>query len=184
MFLMRLAYVVALSLTIAGLVHIGSLLGVPRVAVSGPYERLAQLGPDSRFATLDDVGANANLLPFRDPAFVTAACRFDLSGGPVTVKAALPATYGVLAVHNRSGQPFYALTDRAAVDGQVEVTILSADDAAAVALEEPTEGRQALRIASPTQTGFILLRLFVAGESARPGLRDLAAKASCSKAGA
>lgn len=179
--LMRLAYLLAVSLTIAGLVHIGSLLGVPRVATAGPYERLAKLDADGRFVALPDDGDRADLLPFRDPAFVTAACRYDLAQGPVTLRAMLPSTYGAVAVHNQSGQPFYALNDRAAADGAVEINILASDDVAAVELEEPTEGRPALRIVSPTEKGFILVRLFAVGESARPALRELAASASCAR---
>ena len=179
MLLMRLAYLLALSVTIAGLVHIGSLLGVPRMATAGPYERLAPIGADGRFVVLPDQGDGVDVLPFRDPAFVTAACRFDVSRGPVRVRAVLPTTYGALAVHNRTGQPFYALTDKAATRGTVEVTIFSPDDVAAAEVEDPVEGRPQLRIVSPTPTGFILVRLFATGPSARPGLRDLAAKAEC-----
>lgn len=182
MFLMRLAYIAAVGVTIAGLVHIGSLLGVPRMASAGPYERLAGLGAEGGFVVLPDQGDGVDALPYRDPAFVTAACRYDVSAGPVKVRAALPSTYGALAVHNRYGQPFYALTDRAATDGAVEVTILAADDVAAAELEDPVDGRPQLRIVSPTPSGFILVRLFAVGASARPALRDVAATAVCARA--
>jgi uncharacterized membrane protein len=182
MSLMRLAYLAVLSLVIAGLVHIGSLLGVPWVATAGPYERLGGIAADGRFVVLADEGDGANLLPFRDPAFVTAACRFDLAKGPVTVTAALPSTYGAVSVHSRYGQPFYSLTDRAATDGGVEITIYSKDDVAAAEIEDPAEGRPQLRIVSPTPTGFVLVRLFAAGASARPTLRELAGKAFCGPA--
>jgi uncharacterized membrane protein len=178
--LMRLLYLLVVSVTIAGLVHIGSLLGVPRVATAGPYERLAALAADGRFVVLPDEGAGVDVLPFRDPAFVTAACRFDLTKGPITVRAPLPATYGALSVHSRYGQPFYALTDRAASEGAVEVTIYGSEEAATA---EPEDGEDlpGLRIVSPTPAGFILVRLFVAGESARPTMRELAGQASCGR---
>lgn len=182
MWMMRIAYLVAISLTLAGLVHIGSLLGVPRVATAGPYERLANLDADGRFVVLPDEGERSELLPFRDPAFVTAACRYDVSKGPVTLRAMLPSTYGAVAVHNRAGLPFYALNDRAAANGAVELTILASGDVPAAELDDPNEERPALRIVSPTATGFILVRLFAVGESARPALRALAAKASCGRA--
>ncbi|PZQ16997.1 MAG: hypothetical protein DI565_06315 [Ancylobacter novellus] len=181
MSLTRVAYVLAVGLVLAGLVHIGSLLGVPRFATQGPFERLAELGPEWRFIALADEGDAANLLPFRDPAFVTAACRYDLTDGPIAVEAVLPSTYGAISVHNRTGQPFYALTDRAAADGRVRLTILAQDDVAAAEQEDLAEERPKIRIASPTMTGFVLVRLFVAGESARPAMRDLAAAATCAK---
>lgn len=182
MFLMRIAYLTTLSLVLAGLVHIGSLLGVPRVATAGPFERLAGLGADMRFVALPDEGDGADRLPFRDPSFVTAVCRYDLAGGPVTVRARLPSTYGAVSFHNRTGQPFYALTDRAATNGMVEVTMLTADDLAAADVEDPAEGRPQLRIVSPTQEGFVLVRLFAVGESARASLRETAEGAACERA--
>lgn len=184
MALMRAAYVLVVGIVLAGLVHIGSLLGVPRFATQGPFERLAGLGPEGVFTTLADEGDAANLLPFRDPSFVVAACRYDLASGPIAVEAALPSTYGAVSIHNRTGQPFYALTDRAATNGRVSLTILAQDDVAAAEQEDPGEGVARLKIVSPTETGFILVRLFVPGESARPSLREIASGASCAKVGA
>lgn len=182
MWLMRLLYAVAIGVTLGGLIHVASLLGVPFVAQDGAYDRLSGLDADGRFAVLPEDGPGADRLPFQDPNFVVAACRYDVSGGPVTIRAVLPSTYGAMSVHNRYGQPFYALTDRAASGGAVEVTILDSQDAAAAAVEEPAEGRPALRIVSPTSKGFVLLRLFASAPSARAALRDTAAKASCDRA--
>lgn len=184
MTILRAVYVLAVGVVLAGLVHIGSLLGVPRFATQGPFERLAGLGPEGAFTMLADEGEAANLLPFRDPSFVVAACRYDLTSGPVAVEAALPSTYGAISVHARTGQPYYALTDRAATDGRVTLSILAQDDVAAAEQEDPGEGVPRLKIVSPTDTGFILVRLFVPGESARPALREIASKATCAKAGA
>lgn len=181
MIALRLAYILALGVTLGGLVHIGSLLGVPFVAKDGAYDRLAGLGADGRFAVLADEGPEADRLPFRDPAFVAAVCRYDLAAGSVTIRAALPSTYGSVSVHDRFGKPFYTLTDKAATRGAVEVTILSQDDATAAEVEEAPLGRPALRIVSPTPAGFVMVRLFAAGASARPALRALAAGASCER---
>lgn len=178
--MMRLLYALALGLTLGGLVHIATLFAVPLMAPGSAYDRLAAATPVGRFAVLPDAGAET--LPFRDPSFVMAACRYDLADGPVTIRASLPSTYGSVTVHNRYGQPFYALTDKAATNGAVEVTVLSRDDVAAAEVEDAPEGRPALRIVSPTPAGFVLVRLFASGPSARPALRDLAGKASCERA--
>lgn len=178
----RLVYALALGVTLGGITHIATLLAVPTLAPDSAYDRLGRLGADGRFAALPDSGPEADLLPFRDPAFVTAACRFDLAGGPVTIRAALPPGYGAMSVHNRSGQPFYTLNDRAATRGAVEVTILSKDDLASAESVDAPDARPGLRIVSPSTTGFVLVRLFVEAASARPGLRALAETASCGRA--
>lgn len=178
----RLVYLVAVALVLAGLVHIATLLAVPSLAVRSAYDRLAALEADGRFVVMPDEGDAADLLPFRDPAFVLAACRYDLATGPVTVRATLPASYGALSVYSRSAQPYYGLTDRAAAGAPIEVTIFNSVDAAGVEAEDPPEGRPALRIVSPTPTGFVLVRLFVPAPSARPRLREMAASAVCERA--
>lgn len=180
--MMRLAYAIAVGLALAGITHVASLLGVPYFAPLGAYDRLAGLDAEGRFVVLPEDGAGGDMLPFRDPAFATAVCRYDLAGGPVTVRANLPSSYGAVAVYNRTGQPFYALTDRAATNGMIEVTILGASDVAAAEQEEPDEPRPSVRIVSPTPTGFVLVRLFVGAPSARKGLADLATKATCGRA--
>lgn len=179
--MIRVAHAMLIGLTLAIVTHVVSLLGVPYVAPHGPYDRLADLGAEGRFVTLSDEGAAADVLPFRDPAFVTAACRYDVSSGPVTVRAELPSSYGAVAFHNRQGQPFYGLTDRAATNGVVEVTILASDDVPAAEEEEETDDRPSIRIVSPTAQGFVLLRLFAPAPTARRGLAELARKASCGR---
>ena len=184
--MIRLAYALAVALALAGLVHVASLLAVPSFAERGPYERLASLNADGRFVALPDEGVGADALPFRDPAFVEAACRYDVSERPATVTAALPPSYGAVAFHTREGLPFYALTDRAATDGRVEVTVLNAAQAEKAEEEEPEEDaaapRPRIRIVSPTDKGFVLLRLFAPAPSARPGLVETALSALCGPA--
>ncbi|GLK79669.1 DUF1254 domain-containing protein [Methylopila turkensis] len=179
--MIRLIYAVAIGLALAGLIHVASLLRVPQLAPNGAYDRLASLEADGRFVVLPDEGEAADRLPFRDPAFVTAACRYDLSQGPVTVRANLPSSYGAVVFHNRGGQPFYALSDRAATNGAVEVTVLDADAAEEAEADETVEERPNIRIASPTETGFVLVRLFAPAPSARAGLAAIAAGASCAR---
>ncbi|WP_020184459.1 DUF1254 domain-containing protein [Methylopila sp. 73B] len=179
--MMRLFHAVVVGLFLAGVVHVGSLLAVPSLAPRGPYDRLAALPADGRFVALPDDGANADLLAFSDPFFVVAACRYDLAEGPVTVRAALPSTYGAVAIHERRGAPFYALTDKAATNGTVEVVILRENDVAAAEEDETAQARPSIRIVSPTDAGFVLVRLFAQAPSARPALKALAESATCGR---
>lgn len=180
--MIQLLYAIAIGLTLGGVTHVASLLGVPHLAQGGPYDRLGALGAEGRFVVLPEEGPQAATLPFRDPSFVVAVCRYDLAGGPVSVRATLPSSYGAVAVHNRFGLPFYALTDRAATEGAIEIAILSAADAAKAEQEEPAEAAPAIRIVSPTTVGFVLVRLFARAPSARSGLADVARQATCGRA--
>jgi uncharacterized membrane protein len=164
----------------AGLVHGASILLIPSLAPKTAYQRLADRDADGRFAILPTVGSDP-VLPFLDPTFVNAACRFDLDRGPVRVLAPLPATFATLTFYGRSGQIFYSLTDRAAQRGSVSVVLLNdrqndiPDGGAGAAAGEP----QALRIVSPSREGFIVLRMHVPSRGASRDMQTLAQTARC-----
>lgn len=159
----------------AGLVHGASLLILPLIADETAYDRLADAGEDGRFHVLPGPGPGESLLPFEDPDFVIAACRYDLESGAVRVQAPLPASYGSVAFYTRFGQIFYSLTDRATPTGTVDVVALAQTDVGAAGLA----GSDALRIVSPTRFGFVLLRLFVPNRGMLPAIRALAQTARC-----
>jgi uncharacterized membrane protein len=158
-----------------GLVHGASLLILPLIADQTAYDRLADAGDDGSFHILPGPGPDESLLPFEDPEFVVAACRYDLENGALRVQAPLPPSYGGVAFYTRFGQIYYSLTDRAAPTGSVDVVALAQTDIGATGIA----GSDALRIVSPTRFGFVLLRLYVPNRGMLPAIRALAQTARC-----
>ena len=72
---------------IAALVHIAAILIIPLYATRDAFARLTPLGPINATVVLAQPGPRARLLPFRDPAVASAFCRFDLTRGPLRVRA-------------------------------------------------------------------------------------------------
>ncbi len=141
----------------AALVHFAVVLLVPVVAAHDAYARLAELGPpgnDRRRCRAPARTSGAFPGPIRRVA--AAFCRFDLSAGPVRVRAPVGrAGFASLSFHTRRGAVFYALTDRAATHGQMEAVIVTpAQLRALVAHDDEDNPSQDLRIVSPTVAGF------------------------------
>jgi uncharacterized membrane protein len=162
----------AVVLIVAALVHLVVILVIPIVATRDAYARLAALGPVGATIALPRPSPSEMRLPFGDPALASAFCRYDLSNGPIRVKApAGRAGFASLSFHTKRGAVLYALTDRAATHGLMEAVVATpAQMREFVAHDDEDNPSQDLRIVSPTNEGFVLMRAF----SELPGLYDAA----------
>ncbi len=142
---------------VAGIVHIVSLLLMPRVAPGDVYARLAAFAPQGGVKILPRAAAPGDPVPGRDPSVATAVCRYDLDNGPVRVLAPLDDEgFLALALHARTGVTFYGLTDRAANDGKLEFVVMTAAQrAAAEARESADTPVRDVRVVAPESLGFV-----------------------------
>jgi len=146
----------------AALVHFVMVLLVPVVATHDAFARLTDLGPAGTTAPLPRAGPDERRFPWDDPALAAAFCRFDLSAGPIRVKAPIGrAGFASLSFHTRRGAVFYALTDRAATHGRIEAVIATpAQLRQLIAHDDEDDPSQDLRVVSPTVQGFVIMRAF------------------------
>jgi uncharacterized membrane protein len=153
-------YLVAV-LVLAALVHFAAILLLPLVAEQDAYSRLAAMGPAGATLGLPQTGPNYRGFGYEDPAVASAFCRFDLTNGPIRVRAPTGrAGFASLSFHSRRGAVFYALTDRAAVHDRMEAVIVTASQLRAlVAKDDEDNPSEDLRIVSPTLEGFVLTRV-------------------------
>ncbi|THD44156.1 MAG: DUF1254 domain-containing protein [Bradyrhizobium sp.] len=153
---------VAATIAVAALVHLCVVLVIPAVASRDAYARLAELGPVGATTPLPRAAPGERRFPWDDPALAGSFCRFDLSNGPLRVKAPVGrAGFASLSFHTRHGAVFYALTDRAATHGKMEAVIATAAQLRViVAHDDEDDPSQDLRVASPTSDGFVVMRAF------------------------
>lgn len=147
----------------AGLVHIVAILIIPRYATNDAYARLSRLGQVNQTILLPTAGTpQARLFPYLDPAIAAAFCRYDLSNGPVRVKAPITRyEFSSISFHTRRGDIFYALTDRAATQNALEALVVTDKQLRAIsAHDSEDETPRELRIVSATNEGFVLMRSF------------------------
>jgi uncharacterized membrane protein len=168
------ALYLAAALILAALVHFIVILIIPLVATRDAFARLADLGPVNATMPLARAAAGDRRFPYADPAVASAFCRFDLSAGPVRVKAPVGrAAFSSLSFHTRRGAVLYALTDRAATHGLMEAVVVTPSQLRElIAHDDEDDPSQDLRIVSTTNEGFVLIRVF----SELPSLYDAAEK--------
>ena len=112
------AFYGAAALILGGLSHFAIVLAIPLVAAHGAYERLTQLGPLDATLAAPQAGPRQRLLPYADPAVASAVCAFDLTNGPVRVRAPLGRAGFVIAVVSQSARVCVLRFDRHGADAR------------------------------------------------------------------
>ena len=105
-------------------------------------------------------------MPFMDPAFATAVCRYDLSDGPLKLIAPVSQAYTSVTFYTRNSVAYYAINDRAAGRRAIELDLMTPEQHAELPEEEDVTAADRLIIESPTATRPD--RVAGAGAGARP----------------
>jgi uncharacterized membrane protein len=155
-------------LCVAGIVHIGTILALPKIATPDAFTRLSALVKSGRMTILPRALPGTTLLPFADPAVARGLCMFDLSKAALRLRGTVdPDELVTFSFRTREGHVFYSMTDRAAQQGRVDVLLLSQAQLEAIeaAVNEDEETSQELRLVAPEVKGLI----FVDALAAFPG---------------
>jgi len=155
---------------LGGIVHLATVLALPQTATQDAYARIASISPVNSFITLPDPAAEHASLPFMDPAFASAVCRYDLSGGSLKFSAPVSPAYTSVSFYTRNGIAYYAINDRAAGRRVIELELMTTAQRAELPEDEEITAADRLIVESPTPTGLIVLRTF----APEPGLMPLA----------
>jgi uncharacterized membrane protein len=152
---------IAAGLVIGGLVHLTTVLALPRVALEDAFARVERLGPANRVHLVPAPTPFEAVLPRLDPSFAQAVCRYDLSRTPIRVFVPLAPDYMSVSFYSRHGLPYYALNDRAAAQRVIDLQLMTAAQAAALPRDEEITAADRLIVESPSAEGIVLIRAFV-----------------------
>jgi uncharacterized membrane protein len=164
---------------LGGIVHLATVLAMPRAATQDAYSRLVPLAPVNTMVLLAAPTAEASILPFMDPAFAAAVCRYDLSKGSIKLNAPVSEAYTSVTFYTRNSVAYYAINDRAAGRRAIELDLMTAAQHAQVPEEEDVTAADRLIIDSPTTTGIIALRALAPEPGLMPMARRALAAAQC-----
>lgn len=171
---------VAAIVILAALVHFIVVLLAPFVATRDAFHRLAPLGSLNETITLPRASPEEKLIPFADPAVAMAFCRYDLASGPIRVRAPAGRSLSSISFHTRRGVVFYALTDKAAVNGVVDAVLGTPADLRTLAAHDDEESpSRDLRVAAPAREGYVVIRVFSEFPSLYPGAEAEAKRLTC-----
>lgn len=134
----------------AVVVHLAVILSAPNLLMAVAFKRLSAEGAmvnQMIYPPRTTEASRAIVRPSPDLAY--ASCAFDLSKGPVRVKAAKASDYMSVSVYAANSDNIFAINDRQAPDG-VDLVIVGKGQVA------PTGA--AIVVQSPTQRGIVLER--------------------------
>ena len=155
---------------LGGIVHLGTILMVPRTASQDAYDRLEPITQANVMTPIPGPTPAKAVLPFIDPAFAVAVCRYDLRRGPMKLTAPVSQAYTSVTFYSRLGVAYYGINDRAAGRRTIELYLMTTPQREALPEEEDVTAADRLIIESPSVTGLIVLRAL----SPEPGLMPMA----------
>ena len=164
------------GLLLGGIVHLGSVLLLPRTATQDAYTRLAPFTPANTIVPVPAPTPDDAAMPFMDPAFATAVCRYDLAKGAMKLRVPVSQAYTSVSFYTRNGVAYYAINDRAAGRRVIELDLMTTQQRNELPDDEEVTAADRLIVESPTATGLILIRAL----SPEPGLMPMARRALAS----
>ncbi len=168
-------------LTVAALlgiaVHISYVLFVPRVQMDAKMSEFTRLAGTNHLVVVQQ-DALESVLPEADPSLVHAVCVFDLSAGPIVVKAKVPIGYWLISFYAPNGDGFYSLNNRQADVRNLDLVVIRKSDASSsdTAAEAQAGADNQITVRSPSLKGLVVLRARIATPAMLARVRaDLAA---------
>jgi uncharacterized membrane protein len=178
---LRLGAIVAFVvgfLLLAGAVHVCTILLIPVLATSDGWSRLDALAGEEQFAEIvaDEPGSG---VPGLDPLFVNGACRIRLGDAPAAVTTEADDRFWSLALYDPQGTIIFSLNDRTAVDGRLDMLVVSPAQNAALRRAPADPADQRVVVESQFDDLVALLRLFAPTEAARTESRRVLGESEC-----
>ena len=173
-----LAWLLA-GILLGGIVHLTTVLLLPTTATRDAYARLLTVTETNKVTLLPQPSPDFGLLPFLDPSFATAVCRYDLANAPLKLQLAVSPAYTSVSFYTPRGYAFYAINDRAAGRRAIELDLMTAEQHNQVQEDEEVTAADRLIVESPTETGLILIRALAPEPSALPLVRGILNAAQC-----
>ena len=164
---------------LGGVVHLVSVLALPRIATQDAYSRLTPMTKLNAVTALPLADPNNAPMPFMDPAFAIAICRYDLSGGPIKLAVPVSQAYTSVSFYTRNDVAYYAINDRSAGRKVIELDLMTEAQHAELPEDEDVTAADRLIIDSPTATGLIVLKALAPEPGLMPQAQATLAASSC-----
>ena len=158
---------------LGGIVHLATVLMLPRMATQDAYSRLAPLAKVNAVSPIPAPTPEAAAMPFMDPAFAMAVCRYDLRDGPLKFSVPVSQAYTSVSFYTRSDVAYYAINDRAAGRRVIELDLMTTEQRSDLPDNEEITAADRLIVESPTNTGLIVIKAL----APEPGMLGMARSA-------
>jgi uncharacterized membrane protein len=177
--MIRILFTLIGGVVLGLVVHLVSVLALPRIATQDAYSRLEPITRLNAVTQLPPAAPDNAPIPFLDPAFAMAICRYDLSGGPIKLTVPVSQAYTSVSFYTRSEIAYYAINDRSAGRRVIELDLMTEAQHAELPEEEDVTSADRLIIDSPSATGLILLKALAPEPGLMPQAQASLAAATC-----
>jgi uncharacterized membrane protein len=177
--MIRLVFTIIAGVLLGGVVHLVSVLALPRIATQDAYSRLTPMTRLNTVTPLALADPNNAPMPFMDPAFAIAICRYDLSGGSLKLTVPVSQAYTSVSFYTRNEVAYYAINDRSAGRKVIELDLMTAEQHAQLPEDEEVTAADRLIIDSPTATGLIVLKALAPEPGLMPQAQASLAASRC-----
>jgi uncharacterized membrane protein len=177
--MIRLAFTIIAGVLLGLIVHLLAVLALPRIATQDAYSRLTPLTKLNAVTQLPVADPSNAPMPFMDPAFAIAVCRYDLSGGPIKLTVPVSQAYTSVSFYTRSEVAYYAINDRSAGRRLIELDLMTEAQHADLPEEEDVTSADRLIIDSPTETGLIVMKALAPEPGLMPQAQASLAASRC-----
>ncbi len=169
---------IAGGIVAGGIIHILCVLGTPWLAERDAWSRLSVIMKPNTLVIAD--GKRAPVLPFSSPDVISAYCLYDLTEQNVVVRSPLPEGPWSLSISSRPGENFYVVTGADAKKLEARVLLVRRERLSEeLATEKTAEGDDQNIVVSPSETGIVVIRAPLRGESFRAQTMVELQKARC-----
>jgi uncharacterized membrane protein len=152
---------------------------LPRTATQDAYARLTPITPVNTVVALPIPSPEKAVMPFMDPAFASAICRYDLSEGPLKLTVPVSPAYTSISFYTRYDVAYYAINDRAAGRRVIELELMTPAQHEQVPEDEEITAADRLIVESPTPTGLIAIRAMAPEPGLLPAAQSAVAASRC-----
>jgi len=164
---------------LGGVVHLATVIILPRTATQDAYARLTPITPVNTVVALPIPSPEKAVMPFMDPAFASAICRYDLSEGPLKITVPVSPAYTSISFYTRYDVAYYAINDRAAGRRVIELELMTPAQHEQVPEDEEITAADRLIVESPTPTGLIAIRAMAPEPGLLPAAQSAVAASRC-----
>jgi len=178
--MIRLLFTIIAGVLLGGVVHLISVLALPRIATQDAYSRLSPITRENSVTSLPLADPNNATMPFMDPAFAIAICRYNLKEGPLKLTVPVSQAYTSVSFYTRNEVAYYAINDRSAGRKVIELDLMTEAQHSELPEDEEVTAADRLIIDSPTATGLIVLKALAPEPGLMPQAQASLAASRCS----
>jgi uncharacterized membrane protein len=166
---------------LGGIVHLATIIILPRTATQDAYSRLTPIAPVDTVTAIAAPTPESAPMPFMDPAFASAICRYDLSLGPIKLTVPVGLAYTSVSFYSQRDVAYYAINDRAAGRRVIELNLMTVEQHNQMPEDEEITAADRLIVESPTLTGLIAIRVLAPDPGLMPVAQNVIAAARCTR---